>query len=185
MLTASTETAEPDYTLIMKRLLLLSFVACLAATTQAQTGHVLNGVGPIDQGMSGAGMAMPQDALTALHWNPASIFAVPGQSLDISLQVMMPTGSLSSTVGVGAFGQIPGPAGPMPFPWAALDGSTDSDAGVFPIPSLAYARAQPDSRIAFGVSAFGVGGFGVDYASWGSTLGSDPFARAHPSSSHP
>lgn len=142
----------------------LSLIAFLAVPVQGQSGHIMNGVSPLDQGMSGAGMAAPQDALTALHWNPASIFAVPGRTLDLSLQLMMPSGSLQSTVQTGAFGQVPSPAGGMmPFPWADLDGTTDSEAGPFPIPSIGYSYSSPDSKFAYGLSALGVGGFGVDY----------------------
>lgn len=165
----------------MKHLLVLLAGLTLAVwhNAAAQSGHVMNGVGPIDQGLSGAGMAAPQDALTALHWNPASLFAVPGRSLDIGLQVMKPTGAIRSTVEAGAFGQIPNfvdPAGPptVPYPWAALDGSTNSDPGVFPIPSLGFVNAAEDSRLAYGFSAFGVGGFGVDYAGSPMPMGSLP-----------
>jgi len=129
----------------------------MAAPSWAQTGHVLNGVGPIDQGMSGAGMAAPQDALTALHWNPAAIFAVPGKTLDIGIQLMMPTSTLTSSVQAGAFGPAFGPP-------VTMQGATDSDAGPFPIPSVGFAYAPEDSKWAFGFSAYGVGGFGVDYA---------------------
>ncbi|MFT5145070.1 MAG: hypothetical protein ACI80V_003030 [Rhodothermales bacterium] len=107
-------------------------------------------------------MAAPRNALTALHWNPASLFALPGSSFDVALQIMKPTGALQSGVQAGAFGFAPD--GTTPFPWANLDGTTDSDPGLFPIPSLAYARVDPASRFAFGDSAFGVGGFGVHYA---------------------
>ena len=123
----------------------------------AQTGHVLNGVGPIDQGMSGAGMAAPQDALTALHWNPAAIFTVPGKTLDIGIQIMMPTSTITSSVQAGAFGPQFGPP-------VTMEGSSDSDAGPFPIPAIGFAFAPEGSRWAFGLSAYGVGGFGVDYA---------------------
>ncbi len=138
---------------------LFSFVLVALITVglaQAQTGHVLNGVGPIDQGMSGAGMAAPQDALTALHWNPASIKAVPGKTFDIGLQLMMPTSTLSSTVQAGAFGPGFGPP-------VTMTGSTDSEAGPFPIPSLGFVYAPEDSKLAYGFSVYGVGGFGVDY----------------------
>ena len=128
----------------------------LTFTANAQTGHVLNGVGPIDQGMSGAGMAAPQDALTALHWNPAAIFAVPGKTLDVGIQLMMPTSSLSSSVQAGALGAFGPPQ--------TLSGSTDSDAGPFPIPSLGFVYAPEGSKLAYGFSMYGVGGFGVDYA---------------------
>ena len=139
-----------------RMLSMLVALLLLALPTQAQTGHVLNGVGPIDQGMSGAGMAAPQDALTALHWNPAAIFAVPGKTLDIGLQLMMPTSTLSSSVQAGALG----PFGPP----QTLAGSTDSEAGPFPIPAVGFAYAPENSKWAFGFSAYGVGGFGVDYA---------------------
>ena len=88
---------------------MLAAALLLALPAQAQTGHVLNGVGPIDQGMSGAGMAAPQDALTALHWNPAAIFAVPGKTLDIGLQMMMPSSTITTTVQAGDFGPGFGP----------------------------------------------------------------------------
>lgn len=149
---------------LVAALLVAAFL--IPATAWAQAGHVLNGVGPIDQGMSGAGMARPQDALTALHWNPAALFSIPGRSIDVSLQVMRPSGALTSSVDAGAFGQVPNPAtgGTIPFPWSDLEGTTDSEAGLFPIPSIGTVTARPGSRFAWGLSAFGVGGFGVDYA---------------------
>lgn len=128
----------------------------LATSSMAQTGHVLNGVGPIDQGMSGAGMAAPQDALTALHWNPAAIVQVPGQTFDLGIQFMMPTSTITSSVQQGAFGPAFGP--PMTF-----EGSTDSGAGPFPIPSIGYVHNPEGGRLAWGFSMYGVGGFGVDY----------------------
>lgn len=139
----------------------LTFLFTAIPHVYAQSGHVMNGVGPTDQSMSGAGMAAPQDALTALHWNPASLTRLDGRILDVSLQLMMPTGAISSSVQAGAFGPDMGPE-------ADLYGSTESSAGPFPIPSVGYAYAHPDSRLAYGFSVFGVGGFGVDYE--GATL---------------
>lgn len=133
---------------------LLFSVAMPAAL--GQSGHVMNGVGPVDQAMSGAGMAAPSDALTALHWNPAAITRLPGNRLDVSLQLMMPSGSITSSVQAGAFG----PMGPE----FGLSGVTDSEAGPFPIPSVGFVNSRPRSRWAYGFSMFGVGGFGVDYA---------------------
>jgi long-chain fatty acid transport protein len=137
--------------------LLVSALFLLVPVSRAQTGHVLNGVGPIDQGMSGAGMAAPQDALTALHWNPAAMVTKPGCTLDVGIQLMMPTGTITSTVQAGAFGPQFGPP-------VTMSGSTDSEAGPFPIPSLGLIIAPEGSKWAFGFSAYGVGGFGVDYA---------------------
>ncbi len=135
--------------------LLSALLLLFAPSARAQVGHVLSGVGPVDQGWSGAGTANPQDVLGALHWNPASITGLQGSSVSLSLQLLFPTGDISSTVGQGAFG----PFGPP----VALSGSTPSNAGPFPIPALGYVYHRPGSPWAFGVSAFGVGGFGVDY----------------------
>ena len=136
--------------------LALVIAAATAPAAHAQSGHVLNGVGPVDQAMAGAGMAAPQDALVPVHWNPAAIAFSKENRLDVSIQFMQPTGSISSSVDAGAFG----PLGPP----ATLVGSTDSDAGPFPIPSLGYVRVMPDSRFTFGLGAMFVGGFGVNYA---------------------
>jgi len=127
----------------------------VAPTSHAQIGHVLSGVGPVDQGWVGAGTANPQDALGALHWNPASIAGLESPSLSVSLQLLFPSGSISSTVNQGAFG----PFGPP----ITLNGETESNAGPFPIPAIGYVYRKPGARWTLGVSAFGVGGFGVDY----------------------
>ena len=139
------------------RALPLLFVSLLGATTvMAQSGHVLNGVGPVDQSWAGAGMASPQEGLMALHWNPASITDFDQSTLDVSLQLLIPSGNLGSSVNQGAFG----PFGPT----ARLAGSTRSTAGPFPIPAVGFIYVPQSSRWRFGLSAFGVGGFGVDDA---------------------
>ena len=94
---------------LVASLFIFGLATIFAPFAGAQTGHVMNGVGPTDQAMSGAGMAAPQDALTALHWNPASLFALPGKSLDFGFQLMMPTGNIESSVQAGAFGPAFGP----------------------------------------------------------------------------
>jgi long-chain fatty acid transport protein len=139
----------------ISRALLLVAVCAIPLTSAGQSGHVLNGVGPVDQAMSGAGMAYPQEVSAALHWNPASISALPGSAVGISTQLLFPTTTLSSTVNQGAFG----PFGPP----ITLSGETSSTAGPFPIPSLGFVYRPETSRLALGLNAFGVGGFGVEY----------------------
>ncbi len=154
-----TQTSTALVTLIV----LLTSVSSLPV--QAQSGHVLNGVGPVDQAMAGAGMAAPRDALGSVHWNPASISALEESSLDFSIQFLFPTGEISSSVEAGAFGFAPPPFPPStPLPPAAVSGATDSDAGPFPIPAIGYVRKLDDSPVTFGFGAMFVGGFGVDYA---------------------
>jgi len=136
--------------------LMVLTVLTFSSVSWAQTGHVMSGVGAMDQSMSGAGnVALPLDGLSGLYANPASISSFSGMSLDFSIQLMQPNGSIYSTVQQGAFG--PG------FPNTTLTGSTESEAGPFPIPALAFIYAPEQSRWAFGFSTYGVGGFGVDY----------------------
>lgn len=136
-----------------------------AINTHAQSGHVLPGVGPVDQALAGAGMAAPRDALGAVHWNPASIAMLKQSSLDLSIQFLLPTGTLESTVEPGAFGFAPAPFPPStPLPPATVSGATDSEAGPFPIPAVGYVRKSPTSRLTYGLGAMFVGGFGVEYA---------------------
>lgn len=148
-------------------LLALSFMLAGPPTAHAQMGHVLNGVGPLDQSWSGAGMANPQDGLTALHWNPATLTNFDGTTLDLSLQLMFPTTDLSSSIDRDALG--PG------VPPAPLAGVSSSDAGPFPIPAAGIIHRPAGTRWGFGLSAFGVGGFGVDYEGANPTApGSNP-----------
>lgn len=57
---------------------------------QAQLGHVLSGVGPVDQAMAGAGTANPQGGLGALHWNPASITTFETSEFSLGVQLLFP-----------------------------------------------------------------------------------------------
>ncbi|MDX1585763.1 MAG: outer membrane protein transport protein [Balneolaceae bacterium] len=127
-----------------------------AITSYAQTGHVMSGVGAIDQSMSGAGtVALPLDGLSGIYANPSTLTQFDGLMLDVSLQIMQPSGTLYSTVQENAFGPS--------FPNATISGATESTAGPFPIPALAITYMPEKSNWAFGFSAYGVGGFGVDY----------------------
>ena len=136
---------------------LLALVAALLLVSAAfaQSGHVLNGVSAIDQGMAGAGMAAPSDPSATLHWNPAAVTALDRTALSFGAQVLFPSTTLTSQVDQGAFGPQ--------FPPTSLTGVSESNAGPFPIPAAAYVNAGAQKSFAWGLSAFGVGGFGVDY----------------------
>ncbi len=133
----------------------LSFVT-MASPLPAQTGHLLDAVGPINQSMGGAGVAMPLDAMGALYWNPASISGLDSSEIGFAFQLYSPQTRLSSSVQANAFG--PGT------PAATVAGRSVSDLGVTPIPSFAFVCKNLDSRWTYGISGFGIGGFGVDYA---------------------
>ncbi|NGP75445.1 hypothetical protein G3570_02290 [Balneolaceae bacterium YR4-1] len=141
---------------LLKQILVLFISMLFAISTYAQTGHVMSGVGAIDQSMSGAGtVALPLDGLSGLYANPATLTHFEGITLDVSLQIMRPSGTLYSSIQENAFGPS--------FPSATISGSTESTAGPFPIPAIALTYVPEKSNWAFGFSAYGVGGFGVDY----------------------
>ncbi len=132
------------------------YAVLLPSPVRAQTGQLLDAIGPINQSMGGAGVAMPLDAMGALFWNPASISGLDSSEIGFAFQVFSPQTRLSSSVQAGAFG--PG------MPAATISGRTVSDSGISPIPSFAFVCKNPESRWTYGISGFGIGGFGVDYA---------------------
>src|SRR5262252_6656358 len=75
---------------------LILFLYCLPAS--GQTGHVVHGVGAINQSMGGAGTAMPLDATGALFWNPASITDLMSSEVDINADLALIHSTLSSSL---------------------------------------------------------------------------------------
>lgn len=130
-------------------------VASIQVPALAQSGHVLDAAGPVNQSMGGAGTAMPLDAMGALHWNPASVTGLRSSEIGFAFQIFAPETRLYSSVLPGAFG--PG------IPAAGVSGWTTSDTDISPIPSLAFVCRRPDSPWTYGISGLGIGGFGVDF----------------------
>ncbi len=130
---------------------LLVFVFA-SAPSVAQTGHVLNGIGAVNQGMAGTGVAAPLDASGALNWNPGSISRLGRNEIQFSMEMMKPDIEMSSSNPMlGGFG--------LP-----TEGTSESKEAIFAIPSFAMVYGIEDSEWTFGMGAFGIGGFGVDYA---------------------
>ncbi len=111
----------------------------------AQTGHIMQGVGAFNMSMGGASTAQPLDISGALQWNPASISTFEGKILKFDIGLFSGSPKLYSTFG--------------PF-----TGSAEDDKGLSPMPAIAYVWGDPASKHTFGVSAFGISGFGVDFA---------------------
>jgi len=130
-------------------------VVSWAGLAEAQSGHTLNAVGARSMGMAGTDTASPSDAVGTLYANPAGLTAIESQ-VSFGFEAFASDASLTSTVDADGFG--PGmPAGE----WT---GTTNSDAGVLPIPSMALNYHPEGARWAIGLGAYGIGGFGVDYA---------------------
>ena len=120
----------------------------LTGSLNAQTGHVLNGEGPVNQSMAGVATATPLDASGAMLWNPATISALPGNSIQFGMEALQPKVNLNST---------------MPTLSGTLSGSTDSDSPVSAIPSFSMVYHLDESDWTVGMNAVGVSGFGVNY----------------------
>ena len=115
----------------------------------AQTGHLMQGVGAVNMSMGGAATAQPLDISGAMQWNPAALSVFDGTKLKLDIGAFFSSPTLYSTV--------PTPDGGL------FSGSTEDDRGTSPMPALAVAWGQEDSKHTFGVSVFGVSGFGVTF----------------------
>jgi long-chain fatty acid transport protein len=120
----------------------------------AQYGSTLNGVGPVARSMAGTTTAAPLDTLGALQWNPATLRGLPN-SVDFGTELLFPRSTLSTRVNANALG-----AGIPPI---TLAGSTDSEAGVYPLPEFGLVHTPKDSAVSYGIGMLLVGGFGVNY----------------------
>jgi len=127
----------------MQKLLRLAFVL-LTTATFAQAGHIMQGVGSVNMSMGGAATAQPLDISGALQWNPAAISVFDSKIINFDIGAFFSSPELSSTAG----------------PYTGL---TKDDRGASPMPALAYVYGKEGSKHTFGVSAFGISGFGVTF----------------------
>ncbi|HOC70339.1 MAG TPA: outer membrane protein transport protein [Candidatus Hydrogenedentes bacterium] len=131
------------YSWLFRRLLLTVLVTA-AARSMATDGTQLTGIGAVQQGTCGAGVASPGDSTWVLL-NPAGILEM-GCRLDVSMEVFAP--ERHNRPG-GLFGNLA--AGDM------------EDTSMFMIPSLGYSRCLDGGNAAWGVGLYGVSGMGVEY----------------------
>lgn len=139
----------------MKTFSLIIVFLLLTGTTTAQVGHVMQGVGSSNMSMGGAATANPIDISGALQWNPASISGFDKTIIKLDVGVFFSSPELSSTVPV--FDNLGNPTGSF------VSGITKDDRGASAMPSLAVVFAKPDSKHTFGISLFGISGFGVTF----------------------
>lgn len=146
----------------MKKMTLLNVGAGLAllwasSPALATNGDSLEGVGAISEALGGTGVAAPQDALTAIVNNPASLAFTPD------------AGSPELTVGLTLF--QPDVKAKITTPGGTLSGGSDDPLSL--IPYLAYSRPIHE-QVILGIAAYGVSGMGVDYRGKGWDLDGDP-----------
>ena len=132
----------------MKKTIIILFLAIAGITVSAQTGHLMQGVGAFNMSMGGAATGQALDINGALQWNSAAISQFDKTIITVDVGLMFSSPTLYSTVQTQN--------GPY-------SGSTDSELGASPLPSLAVVFGKEDSKHTFGISMFGVSGFGVDF----------------------
>ncbi len=133
----------------------LGFFSCIilggvvlltALSARATDGHQLAGLGAIQAGNGGAGVASAKDSTWVLL-NPAGIVDLE-RRIDISFEVFAPNRSLE-------------PKGPILLPLANPWAGEMSDDSIFYIPAIG--AIFPHKQGAFGIGLFAVNGMGVDY----------------------
>lgn len=127
----------------------------------SQVGHLMGGVGSVNTSMGGAATGHAIDISGALQWNPASISTFDSQILNVDVGLFFAAPELSSS---------------LPEAMGGFSGTTTDDKSASPMPALAFVWGKPDSKHTFGFSAFGVSGFGVDFAE----SNSNPINMAQP-----
>jgi long-chain fatty acid transport protein len=128
-------------------------VLLLSVITYGQAGHIMQGVGAVNMSMGGASTAQPLDISGALQWNPAAISTFDNKIIDFNIGAFFSSPELSGSL----------PAGAMWQGSPAVSGITKDDRGVSPMPAFAMVWVKEDSKLTFGVSAFGISGFGVTF----------------------
>lgn len=134
---------------LFKLFLLLTFFA------YGQSGHIMQGIGSVNMSMGGAATAQPLDISGALQWNPASISTFDSKILKLDVGLFFSSPKLYSTV--PEFNNLGQPTGNV------FSGSTEDDRGASMMPAIAMVWGKEDSKHTFGVSAFGISGFGVTF----------------------
>ncbi|MDR3694619.1 outer membrane protein transport protein [Mucilaginibacter sp.] len=132
----------------MKKLITILGLSTLPFISFAQAGHIMQGVGATNMSMGGAATAQPLDISGALQWNPAAISAFNSTILSVNAGAFFSSPVLSSTV----------PTSQGPF-----SGVTNDARGASIMPALAMVWGNKNSKHTFGVSVFGISGFGVTF----------------------
>lgn len=126
----------------MKKIFTTISVA-FSAILFAQVGHLMQGIGSVNMSMGGASTGQVIDISGALQWNPAGITEFNGTNLSVNAGLFMSNPKLSSSYGT-------------------MSGTTEDQKANSVMPAAAVTFGKSDKH-KFGVSVFGVSGFGVEY----------------------
>lgn len=140
----SSTSPEQPLSILLRAVILVAamFATLRPVTAPATDGLNLIGIGPVQQGTGGAGVASGKNATWA-SLNPAGLTQVPSE-LNLSLQFFAPDRTLDSTASGGTGEQ------------------EDSSACYIPTVDTAF-RTSPEARGVWGVMLYGSSGMGVEY----------------------
>ena len=130
----------------MKRIIFTVSVL-FSGLMMAQVGHLMQGVGSVNMSMGGASTGQVIDINGALQWNPAGITEFDGTNLSVNAGLFMSNPKLSSTYNDGT---------------NTYSGTTEDQKANSIMPAVAVTFGK-DPNYKFGVSVYGVSGFGVEY----------------------
>lgn len=127
----------------LRKMVFLLCAALIPASAMAQ-GASLHGFGPINSSMGGAGVALPEDSLNALGFNPALVTAVQGNQISFTTEFFTDSIQIHTT-----YGSVSGDAHPTSHLTIA--------------PSFGWMLRDPSKKMALGFGLVAVAGFGTDY----------------------
>ena len=131
--------------MVLKRVvLLLVSVSLSSALAWAGNGHLLHGVGAINSSMGGAGVALLEDSIAALHINPALLIKAQGNQISFSSEFFKDGLSVVAKVGNATTG-------------------TDATTQLGVIPAFGWMAHKPGAPMALGFGLLGEAGFRTDY----------------------
>ena len=129
---------------LKRSMLLFGSLLLMSAPAWGGNGHLLHGIGAMNSSMGGAGVALLQDSLGALHVNPALLAKAQGNQVSFSSEFFQDGLRVEARLGNN---------------WATTNPTTQI--GV--IPAFGWMSHQDGKRMAIGFGLLGIAGFRTDY----------------------
>jgi long-chain fatty acid transport protein len=120
-------------------------VLCVGVTSAHAQGFVLPGIGPVNNSMGAAGVALPTDSQAALMQNPALIAKSDENQITFSTEFFKDGAHFDARIG-------------------NVSGGTDGTVDMAVIPSFGWmGRIKDNSKLVLGFGLLGVAGFRTDF----------------------
>ncbi len=127
----------------LRSMLSFACVVLLPSWALAQ-GATLHGFGPINSSMGGAGVALPEDSLNALGFNPALVAAAEGNQLSFTNEFSKDNIRIHTTLG-------------------SFSGDASSTNQLSIAPSFGWMVRDPHKKLALGFGLISMAAFSTDY----------------------